>query len=378
MTEGKFEKKDSGEGLEDVVAAHSSICSITGEVLRYRGYNALELGEKSNFLEVVYLLWNGMLPKKNELETLKNVLDQNTELPPPLLKALTTFPKNANFMDILRTSVSLMGCYDSDTANNSKEANRRKSIRLLAQFPTLVASWEHVRNGRNPPPPKNGLSLAANFIYMLRGAEASTLEVEAVDKALVLHADHEFNASTFCARVAVSTLTDMHSAITAAIGTLKGPLHGGANQKVMETLLKIGDISKVEKFLEDVFARKEKIMGFGHRVYKNGDPRAGALRKLSEALSREKKNMKWYEISILVEKIVKEKKGLLPNVDFYSASLYYLMGIPFDIYTPIFAMSRMSGWTAHVMEQLENNRLIRPRAEYTGVAEASYISIEKR
>jgi len=369
----------SGEGLEDVIAASSSICSIEDGILRYRGINIHELAQKSNFYEVIYLIWNGSLPNQAQLNALSQDIDANLDLPEAILKALkSTFPKAANFMDVLRTSVSLMGCYDPDAADNSEAANRKKSLRLIAQLPTLIASWEHIRNHREPVHPKKGLGLAANFLYMLRGKEASELEVRAFDQALVLHADHEFNASTFCARVTASTLSDMHSAITSAIGTLKGPLHGGANQRVMETLLKIGEPGNVEKYLNDAFAKKDRIMGFGHRVYKNGDPRAIELRKMSEALGREKANLKWYEISGLVEKYVKEKKGLLPNVDFYSASVYYTLGIPFDVYTPIFAMSRMSGWTAHVMEQLTHNRLLRPRADYTGVREASYVPMSAR
>ncbi len=368
----------SGEGLEDVVAATSSICSIEDGVLRYRGIDIHELATSANFHEVVYLLWNGSLPNKAELQALNQTLDQNMELPDAVLKHLKTFPKTANFMDVLRTAVSMMGCYDPQTADNSMDANKAKSIRLMAQTPTLIAAWEHIRNHKEPIHPKKGLSIAANFLYMLRGKEASALEVRAFDQALVLHADHEFNASTFCARVTASTLTDMHSAITSAIGTLKGPLHGGANQKVMETLLTIGDVAKVDKWLDDAFARKERIMGFGHRVYKDGDPRAVELRKMSELLGKEKGSTKWYDMSVLVEKYVKDKKSLLPNVDFYSASVYYTLEIPFDVYTPIFAISRMSGWTAHVMEQLGNNRLIRPRADYTGVKEAHYVPIEKR
>lgn len=259
----------AGEGLEDIIAAPSSICSIEGGVLRYRGIDIHELAEKSNFSETVYLLWNGKLPTESQLAALNQEIDQNLDLPEAIIKGLESFPKSANFMDILRTATSLLGCYDPEAAENTPAANRRKALRLLAQTPALITSWEHIRNHRAPVHPKKGLGIAANFLYMLRGKEASPLEVKAFDQALVLHADHEFNASTFCARVTASTLSDMHSAITSAIGTLKGPLHGGANQKVMETLLKIGEVSNVEKYLDNAFAQKERIMGFGHRVYKD-------------------------------------------------------------------------------------------------------------
>jgi citrate synthase len=368
----------AGDGLEDIIAAPSSICSIEGGVLRYRGINIHELAQQSNFEEVVYLLWYGKLPNAAELKKLQADLEANAQIPEAVMKLLREMPKKANFMDVLRTAVSVLGLYDPEAEDNSAESNQRKALRLTAQMGTLVAAWEHLRNQREPIHPKKGLSLAANFLYMLRGKEASELEVRAFDQALVLHADHEFNASTFCARVTASTLTDMYSAITSAVGTLKGPLHGGANTKVMETLLKIGEPSNVTKYLDDAFAKKERIMGFGHRVYKDGDPRAVELKKMSEALGKEKGETKWFEMSKQVEAYVKEKKALLPNVDFYSASVYYSMNIPFDVYTPIFAISRVSGWTAHVVEQLTNNRLLRPRAEYEGVKEASYVPLSKR
>lgn len=366
------------EGLEGIVAASSSICSIVDGVLRYRGIDIHELAQNSTFIETLYLLWYGNLPKAEELKDFENKINENLFLPEPILEAMKDFPKKANSMDVLRTVISMMSFYDPDTGDESIEANKRKALRLQAQIPFVVTAWEHIRNQRDPIHPKKGLGISANFLYMLHGREPSALELQTFDRGLILHADHEFNASTFAARVTAATLSDMYSAITTAIGTLKGPLHGGANQKVMETLLKVGDVENVEPWLKDAFARKERIMGFGHRVYKNGDPRAKELRTMSEALSREKKNMKWFEMSRRMEDYVQKDKGLLPNVDFYSASTYYLLEIPFDIYTPIFAVSRMSGWTAHVIEQLSNNRLIRPRAEYTGVDKASYIPMDKR
>lgn len=373
-------QKDAGfkEGLEDIVAASSSICSIENGVLRYAGIDIHELAQNSNFVETVFLLWNLRLPKKSELEDLQAKIDQNLALQEPVITAMKSFPRKANFMDVLRTTVSLMSFYDPDDGDNSIEANKRKAVRLLAQMPHLVTAWEHIRNQREPVHPKKGLGIAANFLYMLHGKEPTALELETFDKSLILHADHEFNASTFAARVTAATLSDMYSSVTSAIGTLKGPLHGGANQKVMETLLKVEDASKTAEWTRDALARKERIMGFGHRVYKDGDPRAKELKVMSERLGREKGNLKWYEMSVRMEEVVTKEKGLLPNVDFYSASTYYLLEIPFDMYTPIFAISRMSGWTAHVIEQLSNNRLIRPRAEYMGTREAHWLPLTQR
>jgi len=366
------------EGLEGIIAAPSSICSIENGVLRYRGIRIEDLSEHSNFEEVIYLLWHGNLPTEAELENLKKELNEKNQLSEPVVKMMQNFPKNANFMDVLRSTVSIMSFYDPDAGDNSIEANFRKALRLTAQLPQVISGWEHIRNQRHPIFPKSSMGMAGNFLYMLHGKEPTDLERQTFDRALVLHADHEFNASTFAARVTAATLSDMYSAITTAIGTLKGPLHGGANQRVMETLLKIGQIENVKSFLEEAFSRKERIMGFGHRVYKTGDPRARELKKMSELLGKERGDTKWFEMSTSMEKIVKEKKSLLPNVDFYSASTYHLLQIPFDMYTPIFAMSRIAGWTSHVMEQLSNNRLIRPRAEYIGVKEAAYVPLSQR
>ncbi|TVQ78527.1 MAG: citrate synthase [Bradymonadales bacterium] len=366
------------EGLEGIVAASSAVCSIENGVLRYRGIDIHELAQKSNFIETVYLLWYGKLPTQSEWDDLKSQLEANAALPEPVIKAMEAFPKKANFMDVLRTTVSLMAFYDPDEEDNSIEANQRKAIRLTAQLPHLVTAWEHIRNQRSPVHPKKGLGISANFLYMLHGKEPTDLELQCFDQALILHADHEFNASTFAARVTAATLSDMYSAITTAIGTLKGPLHGGANQRVMETLMKIGEIDQVEKFVKEAFEKKERIMGFGHRVYKTGDPRAKELKRMSEKLSKEKGDSKWFEMSVKMDELVQKEKGLLPNVDFYSASSYHMLGIPFEAYTPIFAMSRIAGWTAHVIEQLSNNRLIRPRADYIGLKEASFVPMNQR
>jgi citrate synthase len=372
------DQEKSKEGLEGVVAASSSICSIEDGVLRYRGIDIHELAKNSSFLETVYLLWNGVLPKLGELKDFEAEVNEHLFVAEPLIAAMKEFPKKANSMDVLRTLVSMMSFYDPDTGDESLEANKRKALRLLAQLPFVVTAWEHIRNHKEPIFPKKGLGISANFLFMLRGKEPSDLELKTFDQALVLHADHEFNASTFAARVTAATLSDMYSSITTAIGTLKGPLHGGANQKVMETLLEIGEVSNVGPWLKEAFARKARIMGFGHRVYKDGDPRAKELRTMSAALSEELGDSKWYEMSLKLEGLVKDQKGLLPNVDFYSASTYYMLKIPFDLYTPIFAVSRVSGWTAHVLEQLSNNRLIRPRADYTGVRSASYVPMAER
>lgn len=366
------------EGLEGVVAASSSVCSIENGVLRYRGIDIHELAQNSNFIETVALLWNGKLPTQAELKALTEKIESNLLVPEPVLKMMQSFPKKANFMDVLRSAVSLMGFFDPDQEDNSVEANKRKAIRLTAQLPHLVTAWEHIRNQREPVLPKKGLGISGNFLYMLHGKEPTKLALETFDQALILHADHEFNASTFAARVTAATLSDMYSAVTTAIGTLKGPLHGGANQRVMETLMKVGEVSNVENYVRQAFEKKERIMGFGHRVYKTGDPRAKELKKMSELLSKETGETKWFEMSKKMDDMVSKEKGLLPNVDFYSASTYHMLGIPFDMYTPIFAMSRIAGWTAHVIEQLENNRLIRPRADYTGVKEAHYIAMDKR
>jgi len=289
------------------------------------------------------------------------------------------FPKDAMPMEVLRTSVSMLSMYDPDAEDSSKEANERKAVKLTAQIPTLVAYWDLIRNGKEVVMPREDVSLAHNFLYMLSGGQdPNDVAVKSLDIALILHADHELNASTFAARVAAATLTDMHSAIVAAIGALKGPLHGGANQEVIKMLLEIGSLDNVVPHLDKMFANHQKVMGFGHRVYKTTDPRASHLRRMSQELGKGMGETKWFDMSAKIEEIVKADKGLNANVDFYSASVYYMLGIPTDLYTPIFAISRMSGWAAHVLEQYANNRLIRPRAEYTGERNLKYVAIDKR
>lgn len=366
------------KGLEGIVATTSSISSIIDGVLTYRGINIDELAEQASFEEVVYLLWHGKLPTKSELEQLKKALSDNAALPESVIEQIKLYPKDTNSMAALRSAVSALALYDAEANDMSPEANLRKAVRLQAQLPTIVAAFARIRKGEEPIAPKADVSIAYNFLYMLTGQEPDAIAVEALDKALVLHADHELNASTFAARVTVATLSDIYSGVTSAIGALKGPLHGGANEAVMAMLEEIGSIENVESYINNKLANKEKIMGFGHRVYKNGDPRAKHLQKMSYELGKLTNNMKWYEMSIKIEDMVTGQKGLKPNVDFYSASVYTSLEIPRDLFTPIFAISRVSGWTAHILEQYENNRLIRPRAEYTGPLNQKYIPIENR
>jgi citrate synthase len=367
-------------GLEDVVAAPSSICFIDGDrgILAYRGYNIHDLATHGTFEEVIYLLWRGRLPKRGELEELKAELAAQRAVPPEAIALMKMFPRAAVPMDALRTAVSALGFYDPDQGDNSLEANWRKAARLTAQLATLVAAFHQIRQGREPLAPRKELSHAANFLYLLNGKEPMEVEARALDIALILHADHEFNASTFAARVTAATLSDMYSDITSAIGTLAGPLHGGANEQVMNMLLAAKTPAGAEKFVRDALAAKKKIMGFGHRVYTTEDPRATHLRCMSREIGERQGNANWFEMSYLIEELVKREKGLNANVDFYSASTYYMLGIPIDLFTPVFALSRISGWTAHVLEQYANNRLIRPRAEYTGAEQADYVPIDQR
>lgn len=366
------------KGLEGIVATTSSISSIIDGVLTYRGINIDELAENATFEEVAYLLWYGKLPNRSELNGLIQQLSEYAQLPNEVLEQIKLFPKDVNSMAALRTAVSSLALYDPEAGDMSPEANLRKAIKLQARLTTIVAAFARIREGKEPIAPKANVSIAENFLYMLTGQNPDKVAIEALDKALVLHADHELNASTFAARVTVATLSDIYSGVTSAIGALKGPLHGGANEAVMAMLEEIGTLDNVESYINNKLANKEKIMGFGHRVYKNGDPRAKHLQKMSRELSNLTGNMNWYNMSVKIEELVTGQKGLKPNVDFYSASVYTSLKIPRDLFTPIFAISRVSGWTAHILEQYENNRLIRPRAEYTGPANQPYVSIEQR
>src|SRR6187455_1004370 len=357
-------------GLEDVVAASSAICYLDGDrgVLAYYGYDIHDLARGVSFEEVCYLLWHGRLPNRAELGDLQSQLAAARPPSEAILRLMKQLPPSGG-MDTLRTLTSALGQYDPETGDNSHAANYRKAVRLTAQLGSLVATYGRLQSGGGPIQPDPALGHAANFLYMLSGNRPSALSVHAFDVALVLHADHELNASTFAARVAAATLTDLYSAVVAAIGTLKGPLHGGANADVMRTLLELGENAtgdRIDDFVRGKFARKEKIAGFGHRVYRTEDPRATHLRQMSRDLGKRAGSTAWFDISQRIEALVKSEKKLNPNVDFYSASMYYTLGIPIDLYTPIFAVSRMSGWTAHILEQYANNRLIRPRADYTG------------
>ena len=360
-------------GLEDVVAGESAICYLDGElgVLAYHGYDIHDLAHAergASFEEVCFLLWHGRLPTRPELGDLQTQLAAARVLQEPILRAMRSLPK-VNGMDALRTLTSMLGHYDLESGDMTPQANYRKAVRLTGQLGSIVATWGRLHGGGGAIEPNPALGHAANFLYMLTGQRPSPLAARAFDVSLVLHADHELNASTFAARVAAATLTDIHSAIVAAIGTLKGPLHGGANADVMKMLLEIGrdaGADRAEAFVKAKLARKEKISGFGHRVYRTEDPRATHLRRFSQQLGEKAGQPQWFDMSQRIEALVKGDKKLYPNVDFYSASMFYSLGIPIDLYTPIFAVSRISGWTAHVLEQYKHNRLIRPRTDYIG------------
>ena len=370
------------KGLEGVVATNSSICYIDGDrgILAYRGIDIHELADNSSFEETCYLLWFGRLPKRDELKDLEQKLAGERKLDPAIIDFLRRVPKTALPMDVLRTAVSALSFYDPEDRKNDHEANVHKAIRLTSEIAMIVAAYDRIRKGKNLVEPDKSLSHAANFLLQLNGTKPSSTAERALDIALILHADHELNASTFAARVTAATLSDMHSAITSAIGALKGPLHGGANEAVFQILQGI-DRSKADPivFVRDMLAQKKKVPGFGHRVYHTEDPRATHLRKMSHDLGESSGQRQWYDMSERIEHFVKAEKKLNANVDFYSASTYHTLGIDLDMFTPIFAVSRISGWTAHVIEQLDDNRLIRPRAEYMGPEYPNrYVPIDKR
>ncbi len=369
-------------GLEDVVVSTSDICFIDGREGRlvYRGYNVDDLAEQSTFEEVVYLLWYGALPNKKEYDAFRKKLNATAtrKLPPKLIALLRTLPKKTTPMEVLRTGVSALSAFDPDDADSSHDAEVRKAIRLTAQMPTLVAAWERIRRGKPLVAPDPRLSLAANFLSMMFGRKPTDLATKTFDVALILHADHEFNASTFAARVTAATLSDMYSAVTSAIGALKGPLHGGANEQVMIMVNEIKDPAKAEAWIKKAIADKARIMGFGHRVYRVEDPRAKHLRRLADELGRQAGDTRPLQILNTVARVMTEEKHIYPNVDLFSGAGYAAMGIPTDQFTPIFALSRVAGWAAHVLEQHGNNRLIRPRAEYTGATRATYVPIDRR
>jgi citrate synthase len=368
------------KGLADVVAAETAVSDIDGKLgkLFYAGYDIHDLGTYSTFEETVFLIHNGRLPSREELDDVSARLVAERELDPWLQGLMPTFAEVTSPMSMLRTSVSASSAYDPDGWDQSAEANERKAMRLVARFPTMIATFHRLRTGHDPIPPNPALPHAANFLAMLTGDEPEQEAARAFDVCLILHADHTMNASTFTARVVASTLADIHSAITAAIAALKGPLHGGANEAVFKMLEEIGDVDHVEPHIRGMLDRKEKVMGFGHRVYRTEDPRATHLRRLALELGERVGDTRWYEMSERIEKVVMDAKGLYPNVDFYAASVYHSLGIPTDLFTCVFAASRVSGWTAHVREQLADNRLIRPESDYIGPRNQTYVRIEDR
>ena len=375
------DKKPSG--LEDVVVAQSSICFIDGQrgQLVYRGYDIDVLTSNSTFEEVAYLLWNGSLPTADQLAKLRSDLSAAMVLPARALDIMQALPFDANPMRVLETVTAALGIFDADSDDMSEAGNRLKAVRLAAQLPLIVTTWNRIRNNELPIEPRPDKGIAWNFLYLLNGDEPDEYAAKTFDVALILHADHELNASTFSARVTAATLSDMHSAVVSAIGTLKGPLHGGANEAVMKMLNEIGDLAHVEDYMNNLLGAKKKVMGFGHRVYRAKDPRAVILEKMSEELGKRQGDTKWFDISRAVEQKFQPTvaaKGIYPNVDFYSASAYHVMGIPHDLFTPVFACSRVVGWTAHLLEQYANNRLFRPDSDYIGEKGLTYVPIEQR
>jgi citrate synthase len=368
------------DGLEGVIAGTSSICFIDGVKGRlvYRGYDADDLAQHSTFEEVAYLLWHASLPTRAELGAMRADLRAAGALPAGVLDLLKKIPAGAQPMAMLRTMVSVLAHFDPDAADNSRQANLRKAVRLTAQIPALVAAFHRLRAGQTPLRPRDDLDHAGNYLYLLHGTAPDPEVARALDVVFILHADHEFNASTFSARVTAATLSDMHSATVSAIGTLKGPLHGGANEEVMRLLEHIGSVDRVEPVIMDILAAKKKIPGFGHRVYRTEDPRARFLRTMSQRLGERAGDPRWYQLTRKVEEMTMAQRRIFPNVDLYSSSVYRSMGISMDLYTTTFAVSRITGWTAHVLEQYGDNRLIRPMSEYTGPLDRMYVPLDQR
>ncbi len=367
------------KGLEGVVACTTGISSIVDATLCYRGYTIEDLAENSTFEEVIFLLWNDRLPKAGELDQLRSQLNQFQELSGPMAKLLAELPtQGVHPMAWLRTAVSMLAHWDGEAQSTDAEAQTRVALRLCAQVPALVAYFERLRQGQPIVQPKPNASIAYNFLYCLKGQEPDPELVKVFDTCLILHADHELNCSAFSARVTSSSLSDIYSAVVSAIGALKGPLHGGANEQVMLMLKEIGSLDAARTWVKEALEQKKKIMGFGHRVYKNGDPRAKILRTMSESLTKKSGEPHWYEMSAMIDDTVQSEKGLLPNVDFYSATVYYSMGIPIDLYTPIFASSRVSGWLAHIFEQYSKNRIYRPRGEWVGKEGLKWKPLDQR
>ena len=384
MTPGETAKTPTySPGLDGVLAGETKLCHVDeGEGgLRYRGYAVSDLAYKSCFEEVAYLLLFGKLPTQKELEDFATQLAAHSVLPDPVETLLGMVPPAARPMDTLRTSVSLLGMTDPDASDSSHDANVRKAIRLLAQIPLIIATAHRLANGKPPVEPQGDLSFAENLLFLItdrRGDETAKAMAHVLDVSLTLYAEHEFNASTFAARVTASTMTDLHSAITSAIGTLKGPLHGGANEAVAEMFLEIESYERAERWVRAALANKHRITGFGHRVLKNGDARSAIIQQHAESLSRICGDRRWYEIATIIDRVMQQEKGLYPNLDFYTAAAYLLMSIPRELYTSVFVCSRITGWCAHVIEQQDHNRLIRPRALYTGPTTRDYVPLDRR
>ena len=364
-------------GLEGVIAGETAISTVTGG-LSYRGYSIEDLARHGSFEEVAYLLLYGELPTAEQLDEFRKRLKAAAQVPRPIIEMLRQMPAGTASMDVLRSATSLLAHWDPDANDNSHDANVRKAERLLAQLPVMMAARHRLKQGKEPVPAESGRSLASNCLYMLFRASPSPAHVKAMDVSLILYAEHEYNASTFTARVIASTLSDLHSAIAGAIGALKGPLHGGANEKVMDVLHTVGNKENAEAWVREALARKEKIMGFGHRVYKQGDPRAVYLKELCNELAKETGNEDLEGMADVMERVIWEEKKLPPNLDWPSARLYHYMGLPTELYTPLFVLSRVAGWSAHVIEQLDNNRLIRPRARYIGPQARPWVPLADR
>jgi citrate synthase len=375
-------KEESGliRGLEGVVAAETRLCDLDGAHgrLAYVGYDIDELARLATFEEVAYLLWHGELPKAAQLDALTVQLTAARAAPHDVTEAFRLMPKDTDPMRALQAAVTLLGMHDPDATDNSHAANVRKAVRLTAQLATVICAHHRIRSGQEPVAPAAGLGHGANFLYMLTGQRAGAAAVKAFDASLTLYAEHELNASTFTTRAIVSTQSDMHSAVAGGVGALKGPLHGGAGEAVMRTLMEIGEVENVDAFTQKALAEKRRLMGFGHRVYKAGDPRAAILRGMAEEACRQSGQFKWYEMAVKLHERIGAAKGLIPNVDFYSAPLFYSLGIPVDLFTPVIAAGRIAGWTANIIEQHDDNRLIRPRADYVGPPRRAFVPAGKR
>ena len=370
----------SAKGLEGVVAATTHLSDVRGDIgqLIYRGYDINELAGKVTFEEVVHLLHFGHLPNRKELDELKSLLAARRELPEGMVQFIKQFPKETPPMHAIRTAVSALGCLDPKSDHDTLEENRLRALQLIARIPVITAYFHRHRQGKSLLPPDASLGEAANLLYLLDAEKPSPEKVNTLDMCYVLHADHGMNASTFSARVTIATLSDIYSAITSAIGTLKGPLHGGANEGVIKMLQEIGSLDRVDAYLAEALAQKRKIMGFGHRIYKTLDPRAPHLKRMAQVLSLKIGEPKWIQMNDRIAQIMLEEKGLHANVDFYSATVYYSLGIPTDLFTPLFAIARAAGWTAHVLEQLADNRLIRPQSLYSGPVGLKVVPMDER